>query len=383
MKDRRYLYALYLFFVISFASNSMPMYVSRYLGVIGLDNGQIGLIAAVPALAAIFAQPVWGVLADRSPKKKYTIVIGLALAAACAFAAHACGNQFVPLLVMMSLLNVMMLPSSPVSTAIAIEHTSQMGASYSPVRMAGTIGYQLCILFSGFLFDEKLSGFMIVYGVVLLASAACAMLLPNTRGHQYGGKKVSPAVLLRDKQTVTAFAMAFLVQVAAQFFNAFFTKHLGDLGIDNGTTGLITTLVVILEIPFLLFLGDKIYNRLPILKWMWLGMLINGVRFVALSYASSPWIILLTQLPAVALFACIEFFPVLYLSRSVDKEVLSTAQSMLTMVSFGLAKIVGTSVGGFLAESMSLGQVFRLNGWMLVVAAAALYIPLIRKRKAA
>ena len=103
MKDRRYLYSLYLFFIISFASNSLPMYTSRYLGVIGLDNGQIGLITAIPALAAIFVQPVWGMLADRSPKKKYAIVIGLALAGACAFAAHACGSQFIPLLIMMSL----------------------------------------------------------------------------------------------------------------------------------------------------------------------------------------------------------------------------------------------------------------------------------------
>ena len=160
MKDRRYLYSLYLFYVISFASNSIPMYTSRYLGVIGLDNSQIGLITAVPALAAIFAQPVWGMLADRSPKKKYAIVIGLALAGACAFGAQACGSQFVPLLVMMTLLNVMTLPSAPVSNAIAIEHTSRMGVSYGPVRMSGTIGYQLCILASGFLFDEKLTGFM-------------------------------------------------------------------------------------------------------------------------------------------------------------------------------------------------------------------------------
>ena len=150
-----------------------------------------------------------------------------------------------------------------------------------------------------------------------------------------------------------------------------------------GTTGMITTLVVVLEIPFLIFCGDRIYNRMPILKWMWLGMLITGVRFVALSYVTNPVIILLTQLPAVALFACIEFFPVLYLSRSVDKEVLSTAQSVLQMVSFGLARIVGTSVGGFLAEMMSLGEVFRLNGWMLVAAAAVLFYPLVKKRRAA
>lgn len=383
MKDRRGLYSLYLFYVISFMSNSMSMYTSRYLGMIGLDNGQIGLITAVPALAAIFVQPVWGVLADRSPKKKYTIVAGLAMASVCAFAAHACGSSFIPLLIMMSLLNVMMLPSAPVSNAIAIEHTSRLGVSYGPVRMSGTIGYQLCILAAGFLFDEKLSGFMLVYGVLLVVSAACGMLLPDTRGHQYGGKKVSMTVLLRDKQTVTVLALAFLVQVAAQFFNAFFTKHLGDMGVDNATTGLITTLVVILEIPFLLFLGDRIYKKLPILSWMWLGVLINGVRFAALSYARSPWVILLTQLPAVALFACIEFFPVLYLSRSVDKEVLSTAQSVLQMVSFGLAKIVGSSVGGFLAEQVGIGQVFRMNGFMLIAAALLLYIPLMKRRRAA
>ena len=49
----------------------------------------------------------------------------------------------------------------------------------------------------------------------------------------------------------------------------------------------------------------------------------------------------------------------------------------------GLAKIVGSSVGGFLAEQVGIGQVFRMNGFMLIAAALLLYIPLMKRRRAA
>ena len=378
MKQKRYLFSLYLFFFALFIGNGYTMYASRYLGEMGLTNTQIGLTTAVPAFVAIFAQPVWGVLADRSAKKRTTVVVGMGLAALFALGAHLSGGRFLPLLAALTLVYTMTLPASPVSNAIAMEYTKETGADYGPIRLCGTLGYQLSILIAGFLFGQSLSGFYAIYALILLACAVCAALMPPSRGHQHGGKKVPLTVLLKDRRLMLMLALVFLAQVVAQFFNAFFTKYLGDLGVSNSVTGVITTLTVVMEIPFLFF-GDRFYRRMSIFKWMWLGLLINGLRFTALSFAKAPVLILLTQLPSVALFACFEFFPVIYLGETMSRELSSSAQSVLQMTSFGLARIVGASVGGAMAEVMGIGMVFRLGGCMLLAAAVCSYVPLCQR----
>ena len=73
MKHKRYLFSLYLFFFTLFIGNGYTMYASKYLGEMGLTNTQIGLTTAVPAFVAIFAQPLWGVIADRSAKKRTAV----------------------------------------------------------------------------------------------------------------------------------------------------------------------------------------------------------------------------------------------------------------------------------------------------------------------
>ena len=378
MKHKRYLFSLYLFFFALFIGNGYTMYASRYLGEMGLTNTQIGLTTAVPAFVAIFAQPIWGMLADRSAKKRTPIVVGMGLAALFALGAHRSGGHFLPLLVSLTLVYTMTLPASPVSNAIAIEYTQDTGASFGPIRLCGTLGYQLSILAAGFLFGQSLSGFYAIYAAILLLCAGCAALMPPTRGYQHGKSKVPLTALLHNRKLVIMLALVFLAQVVAQFFNAFFTKYLGDLGVSNAVTGVITTLTVVMEIPFLFF-GDRFYRRMSIFKWMWLGLLVNGLRFAALSFAKAPALILLTQLPSVALFACFEFFPVIYLGETMSKELSSSAQSVLQMTSFGLARIVGASLGGAMAEVLGIGMVFRLGGFMLLAAAACAYVPLFRK----
>jgi len=378
MKHKRYLFSLYLFFFTLFIGNGYTMYASKYLGEMGLTNTQIGLTTAVPAFVAIFAQPLWGVIADRSAKKRTTVAAGLLLAALFALLAHLSAGRFLPLLAALTLVYTMTLPASPVSNAIAIEYTQATGTAYGPIRLAGTAGYQLSILAAGFLLSESLTGFYAIYAVILLCGTASAALMPPARGYQHGGSKVPLTVLLRNRRLVIMLGLVFLAQVVAQFFNAFFTKYLGDLGISNGVTGVITTLTVVLEIPFLFF-GDRLFKRMSIFKWMWLGLLVNGLRFVALSFARAPMLILLTQLPSVALFACFEFFPALWIGQQVSHEVSSSAQSVLQMTSFGLARIVGASAGGAMAEMLGIGPVFRLGGAMLLAAALITFIPLCKR----
>lgn len=307
------LYTLYLFYGIYFVGMGFTTYAPKYYGAIGLSNSQIGLISAVPAFVAIFAQPLWGTLADRSRHKKNTIVVGLLAAGVCAFAAEWCGNRFWLLLCALTLLNTFTLPAIPVGNAIALEYTERVGSKFGPIRMTGTVGYQIGILIIGLLLAENLRGLYTAFGIALLLSCLAARRMPNICGHQHGGNRVSIAALMKDRRVMCLLGLAFLVQVCTQFYLAFFSKHLGDIGMSNELTGVVTILSVIMEIPFLL-VGDKLYKKLTFWQWLWIGLLLCGVRYLGLSWATTPAAIIAIQLLSVFLLACYEFFPAIYLS---------------------------------------------------------------------
>ena len=379
LKDRKLL-SLYLFFTVFFMGQGLTTYASKFYGEIGLADSQIGLISAIPAFVALFVQPIWGMLSDRARYKRNVLAAALVIGGLCCFLVQPAAGSFLPLLLVLTLVNTFLLPVLPVGNAIAIEYTRECGRDYGPVRMMGTVGFQVSILVIGLIFATSLNGLYNAFGLVLLASALCALLLPPVKGYQHGKERISFTVFFKDRALLLMFALVFLAQMASQFYLAFFSKHLGDLGISNALTGLITMLAVSLEVPFLLF-GDKLMKKLSIWKWMWIGLIVNGLRFVVLSIVRTPVLIVLSQIPSVFLLACFEFFPAIYLNKAVDKELRGTVQNTYTLIAFGASRIVGSLLGGFIADATSIPTVFAINGALLLLAAVVFFVPLRRRAR--
>lgn len=379
-KDRR-LYSLYLFYAVNFIAMGMTTFAPKFYGEIGLSDGQIGLISAVMASVSLFAQPAWGALGDRARYKRSVIALPLTCAGLLCFLVPSASGSFIALLALLTLYNTFYLPAIPLGNAISIEYTDAHGHSFGPVRMMGTIGYQVSILFTGFLLTRSLRGLYPAIGLATLAAAGCALLLPPVQGHQHGRQKVSGTSFFRDRRLMLLFGVAFLANIAHQFNLSFFSKHLGDLGIGNAVTGVITMLSVALEIPFLLF-GDRIMKRHAVWTWMTIGLLLGAVRFFLLSAVRTPVMIVLAQMLSISHLACFEFIPFIYLGRVTRRELLGSVQSVYQMISFGVARIVGALLGGLIADAAGIPTVFALCGALLLCTAAALYAPMRRQAAA-
>ena len=374
--------SLYLFFGVYFISVGMTGMAPKFYGEIGLSDAQIGAITTVMTVAGLLLQPVWGTLADRAAHKKTVLAAALAVAGAISFLVLPVSGNYGLLLLTLTVFNIFLLPAMPVGNAIGIEYTSTHGKSFGPIRMMGTIGYQVGILGVGLLLAESLRGLYPAIGVILLLASGLALLLPAVRGHQ--GKKqnrVPISVLFRNRDIVLLLSVTFLAHIGHQFCLSFFTKHLGDLGMGNSLTGLITMLSVSLEIPFLM-VGDRLMRKMSIWRWQLLGLLIGSVRFALLSFVRTPVLLVFAQSLAIAHMACFEFFPMLYLGGSVKAELQVTGQSMLQMVSFGLARIVGAMVGGLIANARGIPFVFGIIAALTLCAAAGFAIPLLRRDRA-
>ena len=375
MKKDRWMISLYLFHAIYFISLGMTTFVSKFYGEIGLTDGQIGLISAMMAFVALFLQPIWGTSADRARYKRNVSAAALAVAGGLCFLVMPATSNFIWLILVLTLYNAFLLPVMPVGTAISIEYTSKHGHAYGPVRMLGTIGYQAGILATGFILTKSLRGLYPAIGAVLFLSAGFALMLPSVRGYQHQQQKTPLFQLFRDRKIRLLMAVVFVASIGHQFNMAFFTKHLGDLGLDNTVTGYISMLSVILEIPFLLF-GDRLMKRMSVWKWMLIGLLIGGARFALLAAVRTPGMLILAQSLSISHLACFEFVPMVHLGKTVRAELQAGSQSMLQMFSFGIARIVGSLAGGMIADSTGIPFVYGICAALMTGSAVLFYFPL-------
>ena len=379
VKDKK-LYTLHLYFAVYFIAMGMSTFAPKYYGEIGLSDGRIGLISSVMAFVGLFMQPVWGMLADRARYKRTVLTVALALAGAMCLLVPTASGGFLTLLAALTLYSTFLLPAVPVGTAISMEYTAAHGHSYGPVRMMGTVGYQVGILATGLLLAKSLRGLYPVMGAALLLAAGSALLLPKVQGHQHHRERISLTVFLHNRELLTLLVVVFLASIGHQFNLNFFSKHLGDLGIGNTVPGLIATLSVVLEIPFLL-VGDRLMKRFSIWRWMTIGLVIGAIRFALLSVLRSPVPIVLAQSLGIAHLACFEFFPMVYLGRVTSRELQASSQSVLQMGSFGIARIVGSLVGGLIADVTGIPAVYAMCGGLMLATAVVFYVPMRRRAR--
>lgn len=365
--------ALYAFHLIYFIIYAATTFLPKYFGELGLTDGQIGMLMSLPAMAGVLMQPLFGAMTDRVRQKRFVVIGLLAGLAAVSFAMDRI-TGFLWLLGGMTAFNILQLPIAPASTAIALEYTAQTGKGYGPIRLLGTVGYQIGALGIGLVLAGSLKGLYRVIGLIVLAACAAACFLPPVAGHQHGQKKVSMAVLLRNRHIVALLGMVLIGTVTTQFYMSFFSKHLGDLGIGNTMTGVMLFISVAMEIPFLIF-GDRLARRFSIWQCLMAGLILCAIRWLGLAFAKSPGLILIFQIPGVSVMACFEFFPALYINRRVPDTLKGSAQTAVMIVSFGIAKAIGSLLGGFVSDRIGIPAVFAANGIILIIAIIILWRP--------
>ena len=368
--------SLFGFYALYFVALGVTTFTPKYFGEIGMSDSQIGIIMSVPGIIGIFFQPVWGVLSDRVKFKRIILSVSCFVGGSV-YLLTGMTNNFWLILTGMTVITLFFLPITPVSSSIAMENAANGGPAFGPIRMGGTIGYQVGALAIGFILINSLEGMFAVVGVLVILCGGLAFLLPDIGGHQHGREKVSILVLLKNKKILLLLTISFVTCTTSAFYMTFFTKHLGDIGVGNGVTGIITVISVLLEIPFLFF-AQRLYKKLSIWHWVLIGLFLNGLRWIGLGLVQSVPLILISNIPAVSIMACFEFFPALYLNDNTPDELKGSAQSLLSLTTFGITKISGSLLGGFLSNAFGIQTMFIANGILLLAATAIFIFPCIK-----
>ena len=116
-------------------------------------------------------------------------------------------------------------------------------------------------------------------------------------------------------------------------------------------------------------------------QWMLIGLVLTGIRWIGfwISSQAASWLLLVVfQIPAVLVLATFEYFPSIYIGEIIAPELSSSAQIMLNLVMFGVARFTGSLVGGFISQQIGMETMFLINGIMLI-AASVVFAPICRR----
>ena len=376
------------------ACGSCAPFISAYYKRIGLSFTQIGVLLAIGPIFAIFIQPLWAMLSDRTGKRKLLLIL-LALCTAGAYLLYYLGASFAVCLLAVLVVSLFSLALLPLCDALVIDRANAYGFPFARIRIGGTLGYAAMVFGAG-MFLEKFDGAQFaVASVAYLLFAGAVMLLPqgsarkenapvrkenapvrkeNAPAWEEGAPAREKAVPARESIFDTSeirfvLALALIESLGLGFCGSFMGSYAVELGFGSSLIGVLSCISALSEVPILLFakkLMDR-FGEIPLLIFsgimMSLRLCLTGMGMVPAMISAQ----LLQSVTYMTTYICCTQ----YISKHVRAGKMSQGQSALAIVQSGLAAVVSNLFGGMLVDAVGTRQAF------FAVAAGVLAVALL------
>jgi len=321
----------------------------------GLSPDRIGLVLAAMAAARVVTNPVWGHLADARLGRVRLLRIGVVAASTAAVAMFFTGGM-AAIAVVAFVFAAVAAAIGPNIDAIALTHLgdSRMG-EYSRIRALESLSYAVaCLAYGALLQTGGVRWSMPVYAVAgLLLFAWTYRFRPDSpKGVAEHGRLGTVGAVFREAPRFPLFLVALLLVWTG--FNAawnFFALRIEAAGGGVLLVGIGTAVGGAVEVPMMLWVG-RLQGRFGLRKTWVAGATVYAVTFLLWGLVNDPRVISgLTVLEGVG-FALLFTSGVVIAGKMLPQSLYSTGQSLMTMVGFGAAPIVGAGIGGFVFQSL-------------------------------
>ena len=360
------------------ACGSCAPFISAYYKRIGLSFTQIGVLLAIGPIFAIFIQPLWAMLSDRTGKRKLLLIL-LALCTAGAYLLYYLGASFAVCLLAVLVVSLFSLALLPLCDALVIDRANAYGFPFARIRIGGTLGYAAMVFGAG-MFLEKFDGAQFaVASVAYLLFAGAVMLLPQggareeaapARGEAAPARKEAvPAreSIFDTSEILFVLALALIESLGLGFCGSFMGSYAVELGFGSSLIGVLSCISALSEVPILLFAGKLVdrFGEIPLLIFsgvmMSLRLFLTGMGLVPAMISAQ----LLQSVTYMTTYICCTQ----YISKHVRAGKMSQGQSALAIVQSGLAAVASNLFGGMLVDAVGTRQAFfAVAAGVLVVA---------------
>ncbi|MBQ6374968.1 MAG: MFS transporter [Clostridia bacterium] len=349
------------FMIAYYATNCMyQSFLSLYYTAVAFSSAQIGIINACVALVSIAAQPVWGIAADRARDRAGLVALLAVLAAASMFAFR-WSARFVPLMLLACVFAGFYTSIQPMGDAIILKALNDAGKPFGPIRMAGGLSFAVCGVLFGMLLnapgrDRQIP--LYIAGLCLIVAASTTALPRTSGGQSGGGRSMRFSALLEQRELVRLLCFMAPVQLTMGYFYTFFSPHFMTLsGANSALLGVGYFIAAVSEVPFLLN-ADRWFDRFGAGTLLCASAASLALRWVLVGLAGNVWCALATQMLHGGGFIVMTVCMAKYISRTVPEELQASGQMLLSIVTFGIARVAGNLGGGLLAGWLGRGRVF-------------------------
>ncbi len=356
---------IHLFLINAFVFIPAAQYtpfLSAYFAKAGISALEIGILLTIGPIVSIIIQPIWAYISDRTGNRKL-ILCFVVLGTALSILSYYIGKTFFTFFIAALLLAVFVTSIIPLNDANTLHIAHKNGLDFSKIRMGGTIGYAITVIFAGAIVKSKPSiGFLmgsIGYAILFLLIARLpkeerADLSPSEPKHSSIERKGRQSLLhiFESKEIYFILAFAFINQVGLSFNYSFIGVYMLKMGMTESTMGLINCISALSELPVLLLI-NHIIKKISPMKISLIACFLLSLRILAVTGGSLPFVIISAVLHGMT-YMTVYFSCAVYISKNVKRENQSKGQSILTIIQAGLASITGNIVGGFLVDRLGL-----------------------------
>ncbi len=364
-----------LYFIIYSAFGISGTYIPLYYSnARGFSPIEIGYILSAAPLVSIVAQLFWGNIADMVKSKN--ILLSVMFLILCVFVGLLpLGKIFVLALVLQCLFAFMESPAYSLVDTICTENCSKMGLVFGKIRLAGTIGYGLVGLLSGYIINQNIFLMFPAYIILMLSAQLPIRTMPTVSGHRQTKAKVNPFSILKNKRLCFIYALCFMTAIPMAFLFSFFPIYYTSDAVSGATwhIGVYLLISVAVEVP-ILFFYDKLRKRFGVEKIMIASVFLLALRFVLVGLFKSPLVLLSSSFLQSA-YVTLFVGTALFINENVDPGLRATGQSISGLLMAGVAKIIASFSAGHLVTALGYAATFLYSGIFLalIVVAAAVF----------
>ena len=349
--------------------------MGSYLASVGLAT-RIGIFYAMQGIVSIFMPTLMGIVADKfiPAQKLLGICHGIAGAAmlGAGFYGMTAGTEvsFGILFGLYALSVAFYMPTIALSNSVAFKILEQNGydtvKDFPPVRVFGTVGFILAMLFVNFVtngngvqYQHSYNQF-IVSGVLGLTMLLYCFTLPNCPCSTGAGEKQTMAErfgldafkLFKDRQMAIFFIFSMLLGVALQITNGFanpYISHFKEVpefanswGAQNANALIsisqISETLGILLIPVAMrIFGIKRVMLIAMFAWV-----LRFGLFGAGNPGSGVWMLILSMIVYGVAFDFFNISGALYTNMRTSEKLQNSAQGLFMLMTNGIGATIGT-----------------------------------------
>ncbi len=358
--------------------------LGNYLANIGFSGTDIGTAYLTNNIGAIISPLFIGLVADRYfAAEKVMATLHIVGAAVLYYVSDL--TTTTSIITGLLIYNACYMPTIALANAVSFNQMDAPDEQFPKIRVWGTIGWVIAGLLITFVLGAQFENVEATSIPMKMAAAGSLLLglysltLPHTPP-QSKGKKASMGdllgfqsfALLKDKPFAIFAACSLLISIPLAFYYAFANLYLNEIGMVGVAAKM--SLGQVSEVGFMVLM-PFFFRRLGV-KWMLLvGMLAWVVRYGLFSVGDMDNLAGLVYLGILLHGVCYDFFFVtgqVYVDMKADEKIRSSAQSFITLLTYGVGLAIGTALSGRVVDAFTTDGVRDWAGiWMTPAIIAA------------